>query len=111
MGDYTSTRLRKPQRTHKESQEDINNKSDVGDVKMSSFFQPWFVVLEEHQDPNNVSFSVTAKNKRKLYAGLSSSLLSVSMGMTLWRQQTDTEWVHRKLARSHHKVTNNLIPQ
>lgn len=51
------SRCWKPQRTHMRDQSRyLNRKSDGGDDRMSSFLQPRFVLLEEHQDPNNVVF-------------------------------------------------------
>ncbi|XP_059122206.1 pro-epidermal growth factor [Peromyscus eremicus] len=53
----------------------------------SSCPQPWFVVLEEHQDPKNRSLSVAGTNGPTVDTGLSSNLQPGSVHLTLWRQK------------------------
>lgn len=54
---------------------------------MSSCPQPWFVVLEEHQDPKNGSLPVADPNGPTVDAGLSSNLQPGSVCLTSWRQK------------------------
>lgn len=54
---------------------------------MSSYPQPWFVVLKEHQDPKNGSLPVADPNGPTVDTGLSSNLQPGSVRLTSWRQK------------------------
>ncbi|EDL12238.1 epidermal growth factor, isoform CRA_b [Mus musculus] len=49
--------------------------------------QPWFVVLEKHQDPKNGSLPADGTNGAVVDAGLSPSLQLGSVHLTSWRQK------------------------
>ncbi|ERE90154.1 protein 3 [Cricetulus griseus] len=60
---------------------------DCSGAGISSCPQPWFVVLEEHQDPKGGSLPVAGPNGPEVDAGLSSNLQPGSVHLNSWRQK------------------------
>ncbi|XP_052035224.1 pro-epidermal growth factor [Apodemus sylvaticus] len=85
----TQKQLSKPPKNpYEESSRNMSsNGPDSSGAGMSSCPQPWFVVLEEHQEPKNGSLPVAGTNGAVVDAGPPSSLQPGSVHLTSWRQK------------------------
>ncbi|XP_021500661.1 pro-epidermal growth factor [Meriones unguiculatus] len=77
-----------PKNPYEESSRNgTSNGPENSGAGMSSCPQPWFVVLEEHQDPKSESLPGAGMSGLAADAGLSSSLQPGSVHLTSWRQK------------------------
>ncbi|XP_036046631.1 pro-epidermal growth factor isoform X5 [Onychomys torridus] len=77
-----------PKNPYEESSRNMSGDgADPSGPGVSSCPQPWFVVLEEHQDPKIGSLSVAGTNGPTVDTGLSSNLQPGSVHLTSWRQK------------------------
>ncbi|XP_051021530.1 pro-epidermal growth factor [Acomys russatus] len=77
--------LKNPKNPYEESgRKRTNNGPENSEAGMSSCPQPWFVVLEEHQDPKNGNLPAVGTNGPAVDAALPSSLQPGSVHLTSW---------------------------